>query len=152
MTSRDYDVILVTSHSQSSKSSHSETRIRISYPCGRVCYITEVPIHALGQWAYSIVTVLTTSAQTRERRLQTTRSRGHTGTAVLSHVPCIVRLSSTATALGMDTEGRGTAHRTFMRLRTLRPPSADHAPPVHCTASHSNEGNARAPVKTQQNI
>ena len=33
MTSRDYDVILVTS--QYSKSSHSETRTRIHYPCGR---------------------------------------------------------------------------------------------------------------------
>jgi len=32
MTSRDYDVILETS--QSSKSSHSETRIGINYPCG----------------------------------------------------------------------------------------------------------------------
>jgi len=32
MTSRDYDVILVTS--QTSKSSHSETRTRTNYPCG----------------------------------------------------------------------------------------------------------------------
>jgi len=32
LTSRDYDVIIVTS--QSSKSSHSETRIRINYPYG----------------------------------------------------------------------------------------------------------------------
>jgi len=31
MTSRDYDVIIVIS--QSSKSSHSETGIRINYPC-----------------------------------------------------------------------------------------------------------------------
>jgi len=32
MTSRDYDVVIVTS--QYSKSSHSETRTRINYPCG----------------------------------------------------------------------------------------------------------------------
>jgi len=32
MTSRDYDVILVTS--QCSESSQSETRTRINYPCG----------------------------------------------------------------------------------------------------------------------
>jgi len=32
MTSRDYDVIVVTS--QCSKSMHSETIIRINYPCG----------------------------------------------------------------------------------------------------------------------
>jgi len=46
VTSRDYDAIVMTS--QSSQSSHSETRTRINYPCGSFKHIVEHCVYKKG--------------------------------------------------------------------------------------------------------